>query len=142
MSNTPSRSVGLMATCLPISALDAFQRLPRKLMRAAVSTGRDNVVGAVFEGLDRGIERARAGLIAIGRHRQAQRIVRAVVIVAMPPGVKGALGLLEIVEGAPVQKFGLERAIEALVLAMVLRMERRGYARVPHHARSATRRAW
>src|SRR5436189_2645750 len=50
-----------------------------------------NVVGAVLERLDLGAERARAGAIAIGRHRKVQGVMRAMMVVAMPPGVEGTL---------------------------------------------------
>src|SRR5215204_5446188 len=81
-----------------------------------------NVVGPVLEGLDPGAERARAGTIAIGRHCKVQGVVRAMMVVAVPPGVEGALGHGEIGEGAAIEQLGLERAVEALVLAMALRM--------------------
>ena len=40
-----------MATCLPISALDAFKRLPSKLMGQQLDDA-DDVIGAVVKGLD------------------------------------------------------------------------------------------
>ncbi len=39
-------------------------------------------------------------------------------IVAVPPGIEGTLGIEEIVEGATIEQLGLERAVEALVLAV------------------------
>src|SRR4029077_11423151 len=86
--------------------------------------GAHEVVGAVVEGFDGGLEGPCTGSITVGRHGEAQRIVRAVVIVAVPPAVECLLGLLEIAEGATLEQLGLECAIEALVLAMALRVER------------------
>src|SRR3954466_3009084 len=88
-----------------------------------------NVVGPVLERLDPGAERARAGAVAIGWHRKVQGIVRAMMVVAVPPGIEGTLGHREIGEGAAVEQLGLERAVEALVLAMALRMIRRAVQR-------------
>src|SRR6185437_11481076 len=67
----------------------------------------------------------RAGSIAIGRHGQVQRIVWPMMIVVVSPSVEGLLGLVEMIEGAARQQLGVERTVEALVLAVVLRMERR-----------------
>src|SRR3954451_21105778 len=65
---------------------------------------------------------ARARGVAGGGRVEAERLVRAFVIVDMPPGVQrprraGAVG-----EQRPAQSFRLERAVETLVLAHGLRV--------------------
>ena len=48
--------------------------------------------------------------------------MRALGVVDAAPGVEGGLGLAEAREGSAVQDLGLERAMEALVFALRLRM--------------------
>src|SRR5882757_10202239 len=62
------------------------------------------------------------GTVAIGRHRQTQGVMRAMVVIAIQPSIECLLGLVEIAEGAVVEQLGLERSVKALVLAVVLRM--------------------
>ncbi len=122
-SKVPSRSVGLIATCLPISALEAFMRLPPKLSQAAPSPWRTMSSGPYSSSStlalnERGLGRKRSAGTA-----RIQGVVQALMmIVAVPPGIEGTLGIEEIVEGATIEQLGLERAVEALVLAMALRI--------------------
>ena len=66
-------------------------------------------------------EDAAARGIARGRHGVADRLVRALVIVDVAPAVEALLGVSEIAPGRG-EHLELERAIEALVLAMALGM--------------------
>ena len=80
--------------------------LPSSALEADVGRGvdaADDGVGPVVEGLDGQGEGSSAVPVAIGRHGQANGVVWPVVIVAMPPSVKGPLGLVEIVEGSALE---------------------------------------
>ena len=81
------------------------------------------------------IEGARAGPIAVGGNSQSQGIVWAIIVIAMAPGVECLLSLVEIVEGADIEQLSLKRAVEALVLAMALRMDAADCAKAPRRAR-------
>ena len=61
------------------------------------------------------------GVAADGRGH-GQGLVRAAGVVDLAPGVKGALGLSQIGQPVGGQHLGLEGAVEALVLALGLRM--------------------
>src|SRR5882724_4321702 len=84
----------------------------------------DAVAGPVLDGRQGFGEGAWARVVAVGRHRQGERIVRPVVVVEMAPGVEGTLAVDEIAEAVGLQQLGLEGAMEALVLALGLRMVR------------------
>ena len=76
--------------------------LPSSVLEADGGRGIDAAedgVGPIVEGLDGWCEGPPAGPVAIGRYSQANGVVGPVVIVAMPPSIKGLLGVLEIVEG-------------------------------------------
>src|ERR1700729_1021761 len=84
-----------------------------------------DIVGGIYEWFNPGAEGSCAGLVAIGRHGQAEGIMGSMVVVALAPGIEGLLGLAEIVEDAAVEQLELEGAVEALVLAVALGMARR-----------------
>src|ERR1700721_915152 len=82
------------------------------------------VGSSVFDGRQSLRERTRAWPVPHARRRQIECLMRALVIVHMPPAVEGPLALGQIPEVTPAQHLGLERAMEALVLALRLRMIR------------------
>src|ERR1039458_9463891 len=67
-------------------------------------------------------KRDRTGAIAAGRSGQAQCVVRTEQVVAIAEVIELALALVERGEVEVAQHFELERAMEALVLALGLRM--------------------
>src|SRR5918994_843192 len=108
-----------------VLADERFGSLPPPVLEADVGRGVDaahHVISAICEGFNLGIEGARAWTIAVGRHSQADRVVRPVVIVTMPPRVESLLGLVEIVEVSPLEQLEIEGAVKALILAVALRM--------------------
>src|SRR6185312_15489505 len=69
----------------------------------------------------------------IERHGAGEAVVRALGVVEMTPGVEDMLSLLQALERWPLQSLGLERAMEALLLAQRLGMAWPGMA----HAHAA-----
>ncbi|MDB5741843.1 MAG: hypothetical protein JWR68_158 [Polaromonas sp.] len=69
-----------------------------------------------------------AGTVTAGRRAQAQRIVRALVVVHAAPARKGALRLGQAGKAAPGQHLGFQRAMKPLDLAVGLRVVRRAVA--------------
>src|SRR6476620_1877042 len=67
---------------------------------------------------------ARARPVALGRRRHVESLVRPLVVIARPPFVEGPLTISEIAEGSSADDFGFERAMEALFLALRLRVAR------------------
>src|SRR5581483_3044808 len=68
-------------------------------------------------------EAARAGLVAAGRDGEGQGLVGAVGVVGLPPAIECGLAGRQIGEGAlRVEQLGLEGAVEALLLALGLRV--------------------
>src|SRR5882672_12461399 len=82
--------------------LGCLQASSAKADAGSIVDATDNVVRAVLERLDLRAEATRARAVAIGRHRQAQCIVGAVMVVAVPPDIEAVLGLGEIGEGPAV----------------------------------------
>src|SRR5262245_4401380 len=66
--------------------------------------------------------RASAWPIAAGRHLLVKRLVRPFKIVDHAPGVEGTLRFGEIAKASERKHFGVERAVETLVLAAALRV--------------------
>ena len=104
---------------------------------AFVIDAADDVVRTVVERQYERGEGPGTGPVAIGRYRQTQGVVRTIVVIAIQPGIECPLGLVEIAEGAVVEQLGLERSVEALVLAVALRMIGSAVPPAPRHVRSA-----
>src|SRR5580658_1101903 len=84
----------------------------------------DGIAGTVFDRRELLRKAARTEMVARAGGLEPQRLVRPLVIVDRPPCVEGALAGSEIAKAVPVQDLGLQRAMEALVLALRLRMVR------------------
>src|SRR5579863_6528439 len=69
-------------------------------------------------------KRSRTWPVALSRGRHAERLMWPLVIVERTPAVEGALAVGKIAEATPIEHFGLEGAMEALLLALGLRMTR------------------
>ena len=82
----------------------------------------DDVVGAVFDRRQHLGERARTRAIALPRRCHVERLVRPLMIVDVAPAIECALALDQIGIGTPGENLGLQGAMEALVLALRLRM--------------------
>src|ERR1700674_1736738 len=80
------------------------------------------IVGPVLDRRQGLRKRATALLVALARRCHPDRLMRPLVIVDVPPAVERALARGQIREGAIAQDFALERAMEALILALRLRM--------------------
>ena len=84
----------------------------------------DEIVLGVFKRLDSFAILALRGPVAVERHGATKSVVGTLRVVDMAPLVECVLGLGEIGKGRSLQRLGLERAMEALVLALRLRMIR------------------
>ena len=127
-SKTPSVAVGRKATDLPAKALHRRMERPRTETKPCCWTRRMRSSAGVFERFDGFAILALRDTVAIERHGAGERVVRALGIVDMAPAVEGLLGLGEIGEGWSLQRLGLERAVEALLLAERLRVVGPGVA--------------
>jgi hypothetical protein len=81
---------------------------------------------AVVERLRALGEGARARPVAPGRDVEPERLVRALVVVDLAPSLERALAVGEIAEAAPAGTLGQECPVEALLLALGLRMAEAG----------------
>src|SRR5580692_4843283 len=81
-------------------------------------------VWGIFDGRQRLGKRNRTRTITGHRSGQAERVVRALQVVAVAKGIELALAVLQAGEVEVAQDLELERAMEALVLALGLRMIR------------------
>src|SRR5690606_32229242 len=80
-----------------------------------------------MEGLVLGLSRmlavlAGAGAVVLCRYVQGQGVVRAFAVVDAAPAIESLLGRVKVLEVASLQHLGLEAAVEALILALGLRM--------------------
>src|ERR1700719_2417826 len=82
----------------------------------------DLETGRVLDGRQAVGKRDRTGAIAAGGSSQAQRVVRTNQVVALAKAIELALAVLEAGEIEVPQDFELERAMEAFVFALGLRM--------------------
>src|SRR5262245_5116618 len=82
------------------------------------------VVGYVFDRRQHLREGPWARLISFCRRRHAEGLVRPLMVIARPPFVEGALIVGEIPKAFIVDHFPLQGAVEALILALRLRMKR------------------
>src|SRR5438874_6650594 len=106
-------------------AAESFSDAPDPVLEADPAADidlADNVAWSVFDRRQCFAIGSGTHTIAIGRHREAKRLMRALAIVDRPPAVEGLLALDEISEAFAVEHLGFERAMEALVLALGLRM--------------------
>ncbi len=92
-----------------------------KLMSPSCIHLAHDVASSVFDRRQALRERPLARPITLARSCHADRLMRPVMVVEVPPGVEGALALVEI--GQTVERdLGLHRAMQPFVLALRLRM--------------------
>src|SRR5436305_8464678 len=106
-------------------AAESFSDAPDPVLEADPAADidlADNVAWSVFDRRQCFAIGSGTHTIAIGRHREAKRLMRALAIVDRPPAVEGLLALDEIGEAFAVEHLGFKRAGEALVLPLGLRM--------------------
>src|SRR5882724_9223126 len=107
-------------------AAKGLRDFPGLALEAYVGLGRrydaHNLMAVVFGFRQALGHRALARPVAAGRHLLAERFMRPLEIVDFAPGIEGALRLGEIAEVAQCEHLGVERAMEAFVLAAALRM--------------------
>ena len=101
---------------------------PRTETKPLLLDAADEIVGGVVERFDGFAILALRDAVAVERHGAGERVVRALCVVDMAPAVEGVLGLGEIGEGWSLHCLGLERSVEALLLAERLRMAGPGVA--------------
>src|SRR5882757_2015579 len=124
-------SVFAVVRCRPDGetlAAEGLRDLPGVALETNVGLGRrygaNGLVAVVF-GLWQTLgHRSLARPVAAGRHLLVERFMRPLEIVDFAPGIEGALGLGEIAKAAQREHLGVERAMEALVLAAALRVIR------------------
>ena len=106
-------------------ALEGFGDAPALALEADAGVGGDAarlVVGAVVEGFDDGSVGPGAGGVAVDGSLHAERFVGPLGVVDPAPAIEVSGGMTDVVQGLPGQGLGLEGAVEALVLALGLRM--------------------
>jgi len=111
------RTQGEVFSCERLRAADAS---PLEVEPAFALDGADMVAGIVCGRLDGAGHGAGAGAVAVGGHGHADAVVWASVVIDRAPGIEGVLRLVEAGEGAAGQDLGLQRAMEAFVLALRL----------------------
>ena len=102
--------------------LGQFEDLALEADAAFVLDAADLMFGRVLDGRQGLGEGTRTGSEPGGRHVQVEGLVGPLAVVDDAPAVEGPLAVPEIAEGRTAQQFGLQRAVEALVLAQRLRM--------------------
>src|SRR6202162_6063323 len=80
----------------------------------------DKIVRPVFDGRQSLRKGAKAWPVTLAGRCQIDRLMGPLIIVDVPPPVEGALTLGQVREVTSVQDLGLERAMEAFVLALRL----------------------
>src|SRR3954468_4962406 len=109
-------------------ATKCLRDLPHLAFKADVGFGRrhgaNDLLAVVFRRRQNVGHRSFAWLVAAARYLLVERFMRPLEIVDFAPGVEGALRFGEIAEAAQRKHLGLERAVEALVLAAALWMIR------------------
>src|SRR5437762_3361701 len=94
----------------------------------AVDDTTHDVVRPVFNVEQPAGHRAWAGRVAAGGGLHPDGLVRALEVVDVAPAAEVPLSVFQILEAPPQQHFGAHRAVEALVLAVGLRMQRTAVA--------------
>ena len=102
--------------------LGQFEDLALEADAAFVLDAADLMFGRVLDGRQGLGEGTRTGSEPGSRHVQVEGLVGPLAVVDDAPAVEGPLAVPEIAEGRTAQQFGLQRAVEALVLAQRLRM--------------------
>lgn len=109
---------------LPSKGFADFQDLSAIVDLALLLHASDYLTRPVFDRWKLLGEGAYGRLVARDRRLHIDGLVRSLKVVALPPGVEVALGVEQIIETLTGQKFELQGAMEALVLAECLRMIR------------------
>lgn len=91
---------------------------------AAILDAPDDVMIGIVERWHAVLEVAQRWPVALEGHAAAQRVMGSVAVVDVAEAIEGVLRLADVVEGRPGQGLGLEGAVEALVLAERLRVQR------------------
>jgi hypothetical protein len=107
---------------------ECLWNLPRSTLEADVGFGGRygsyNLATVVFRLRQALRHGALAWPVAAGRHLLVERLMRPLEVVDFAPGIEGTLGLGKIAETAQRKHLGVERTMEAFVLAATLRMVR------------------